>query len=56
LQGFGFAAAGALAEVVAPHIAIVIAAVTGLVVVALLAPGLGGPSAPGKSPSEPALL
>ena len=30
LQGFGFAAAGALAEVVDPHIAIVIAGVTGL--------------------------
>jgi predicted MFS family arabinose efflux permease len=56
LQGFGFAAAGALGEVVAPHVAIVIAAVAGLAVVALLAPGLAGPSAPGKSPSEPALL
>jgi MFS family permease len=56
LQGFGFAAAGALAEVVAPHVAIVIAALTGLLVVALLAPGLAGPSAPGNPASEPALL
>ena len=39
LQGFGFAAAGALAEVVDPHIVIVIAGVTGLLLVALLAPG-----------------
>ena len=56
LQGFGFAAAGALAEVVAPHVAIVIAALAGLLVVALLAPGLAGPSAPGNPASEPALL
>jgi MFS family permease len=53
LQGFGFAAAGALAEVTAPHIAIVIAAVTGLAVVALLAPGLGeraDPAIPARKP------
>lgn len=48
LQGFGFAAAGALAEIVEPNVAIVIAAVTGLVVVALLAPGIGSrPAHPG---------
>jgi hypothetical protein len=56
LQGFGFAAAGALAEVVAPHIAIVIAAATGLAVVALLAPGIAGRPEPGNSASEAALL
>jgi MFS family permease len=38
LQGLGFAAAGALAEVVAPHVAIAIAGVAGLTVVALLRP------------------
>jgi hypothetical protein len=47
LQGFGFAAAGALAEVVSPHVAIVIAAVTGLALVAALAPGIRPPAAPG---------
>jgi hypothetical protein len=47
LQGFGFAAAGALAEVVSPHVAIVIAAVAGLALVAALAPGIGAPGAPG---------
>jgi hypothetical protein len=47
LQGFGFAAAGALAEVVSPHVAIVIAAVTGLALVAALAPGIGAPAPPG---------
>ena len=39
LQGLGFALAGALGEVVEPHVAIVIAAVTGLALVAALAPG-----------------
>ena len=38
LQGLGFAAAGALAEIVPPNIAITIAGVAGLVVVALLRP------------------
>ena len=47
LQGFGFAAAGALAEVVSPHVAIVIAALTGLALVAALAPGIRAPAAPG---------
>ena len=56
LQGFGFAAAGALGEVVSPHIAIVVAAVAGLAVVARLGPGLGGPPAPGQPRSDPALL
>ena len=49
LQGFGFAAAGALAEVVSPHVAIVVAAIAGLAVVALLAPGIRAPAAPGGS-------
>jgi hypothetical protein len=49
LQGFGFAAAGALAEVVEPNVAIVIAAVTGLIVVALLAPGIGAAPRPDAS-------
>jgi len=40
LQGLGFALAGALGEVVEPHVAIVIAAVTGLALVAALAPGI----------------
>jgi hypothetical protein len=56
LQGLGFAAAGALAEFVSPHVAIVIAAVTGLALVALLAPGIRGPSAPGRLASAAALL
>jgi hypothetical protein len=56
LQGFGFAAAGALAEFVEPNVAIVIAAVTGLIVVALLAPGIGGASPRGRESSLPALL
>ncbi len=58
LQGFGFAAAGALAEVVSPHVAIVIAALTGLAVVALFAPGNRAPAAPGAAgaSSEAALL
>ena len=43
LQGLGFAAAGALAEFVPPHVAIVIAGVAGLAVVATLAPGIRGP-------------
>ncbi len=47
LQGFGFAAAGALAEVVPPHVAIVVAAVTGLALVAALAPGIRAPAVPG---------
>ena len=38
LQGLGFAAAGALGEVVPPHIAIAFAGVAGLAVVALLRP------------------
>ena len=38
LQGLGFAAAGALGEVVPPHIAITFAGIAGLVVVALLRP------------------
>ena len=48
LQGLGFAAAGALAEVVPPYVAIVIAAITGLVLVGLLAPGLHRPARPGS--------
>ena len=56
LQGFGFAAAGALGEVVSPHVAIVVAAVAGLAVVARLGPGLGGPPAPGRPASDRALL
>ena len=48
LQGLGFAAAGALAEVVPPYVAIVIAAITGLVLVGLLAPGLHRPPRPGS--------
>jgi hypothetical protein len=56
LQGFGFAAAGALAEVVDPHIAIVIAGVTGLLLVALLAPGSRRAPPPGRSTSDPALV
>jgi hypothetical protein len=56
LQGFGFAAAGALAEVVSPHIAIVIAGVTGLLLVALLAPGRDHGPPPGRSASEGALV
>jgi hypothetical protein len=47
LQGFGFAAAGALAEVVSPHVAIVIAAIAGLALVAALAPGIRAPASPG---------
>jgi hypothetical protein len=47
LQGLGFAAAGALAEVVSPHVAIIIAAVAGLALVAALAPGIRAPHAPG---------
>jgi hypothetical protein len=49
LQGLGFAAAGALAEVVSPHVAIVIAAVTGLALVAALAPKRGVPAGRGGS-------
>ena len=56
LQGFGFAAAGALGEVVSPHVAIVVAAVAGLAVVARHGPGLGGPRPPGKPAAEAALL
>jgi hypothetical protein len=41
LQGLGFAAAGALAEIVAPSTAILTAAVVGLVVVALFGPRAG---------------
>jgi MFS family permease len=58
LQGLGFALAGALAEVVPPHVAIVIAAVTGLGIVAALAPGIRAPSGRGGSGAitEAALL
>ncbi len=38
IQGLGFAAAGALAEVVSPHVAIVVAGVLGLATVVLLRP------------------
>ncbi len=53
LQGAGFAAAGALAEVVPPAATIVAAGVAGLVVVALLRPGAEGIAAatvPTRSP------
>ncbi len=56
LQGLGFAAAGGLGEFVSPHVAIVIAAVTGLAVVATLAPGIRGPGAPGRPSTASALL
>jgi hypothetical protein len=56
LQGFGFAAAGALAELVDPHVAIVIAGISGLVLVALLAPGIRRMPPPGQSGSEGALV
>ena len=58
LQGLGFALAGALAEVVPPHVAIVIAAVTGLGIVAALAPRIRAPSGRGGSGAitEAALL
>ena len=56
LQGLGFAAAGALGEFVSPHIAIVIAAVTGLAIVAALAPGIRRGDPPGGSVSASALL
>jgi hypothetical protein len=56
LQGFGFAAAGGLAEFVSPHLTIVIAGVTGLALVAWLAPGIRKPAAPGGSISASALL
>jgi hypothetical protein len=56
LQGFGFAAAGGLAEFVSPQITIVIAAVTGLALVAWLAPGIRGPAVPGRPASAAALL
>ena len=49
LQGLGFAAAGALAEVVAPSLAIAIAGVAGLVVVAMLRPRAGD----ALEPAEP---
>jgi hypothetical protein len=49
LQGLGFAVAGALAEVVSPPVAIVIAAVTGLALVATLAPGIRRPGSRGGS-------
>jgi hypothetical protein len=55
LQGLGFAAAGALAEFVSPHVAIVIAGVTGIALVAWLAPGNRAP-APGDPVRAPALL
>jgi hypothetical protein len=56
LQGLGFAAAGALGELVSPHLAIAVIAVAGLAVVALLAPGVARPAEPGKPASEAALL
>ena len=56
LQGFGFAAAGALAELVDPHIVIVIAGVTGLALVALLAPGARSRPPPGRAERDPALV
>jgi MFS family permease len=56
LQGLGFAAAGALAELVDPHVAIVIAAITGLVIVALLVPGIRGAPPPARDDADPALL
>jgi hypothetical protein len=56
LQGLGFAAAGALGEFVSPHVAIVIAGVTGLAIVAALAPGIRGPAPPGRAISAAALL
>jgi hypothetical protein len=56
LQGLGFAAAGALGEFVSPHVAIVIAAVTGLALVGVLAPGIRRPAPPGRTASAAALL
>jgi hypothetical protein len=56
LQGLGFAAAGALGEFVSPHVAIVIAAATGLAIVAVLAPGVRGPAPPDRAVSAAALL
>jgi hypothetical protein len=38
IQGLGFAAAGALAEVVSPHVAIVVAAACGFAAIACFAP------------------
>jgi hypothetical protein len=55
-QGLGLAAAGELAEFVPPHVAIAIAGVTGLAIVALLAPGIHGPAVPGRALSAAALL
>jgi Transmembrane secretion effector len=46
IQGLGFAAAGALAEVVSPHVAIVVAGVLGLATVALLRPRVPSAAAP----------
>ncbi|HET6175026.1 MAG TPA: MFS transporter [Gaiellales bacterium] len=54
LQGLGFAAAGALAEIVPPHVAIVVAAVAGLAVVASLAPGIRAPRASGDHGADSA--
>jgi hypothetical protein len=56
LQGFGFAAAGALAELVDPHVAIVIAGISGLLCVALLAPGIRRMPPPGLKEREGALV
>ncbi len=58
LQGLGFAAAGALAEFVSPHVTIVVAAVTGLALVAWLAPGIHRPAGEGPdgASSHAALL
>ena len=42
LQGLGFAGAGALAEVLSPHVVVALAGVAGLVVVALLRPHAAG--------------
>jgi Major Facilitator Superfamily len=51
LQGLGFALAGALAEIFSPHVTIVIAAVAGLALVGLLAPGIHRPPRPGSGGS-----
>ena len=48
LQGLGFAAAGALGELVPPHVAIAIAALAGLAVVALLRPRSGQAAETGR--------
>lgn len=47
IQGLGFAAAGALAEVVSPHIAIVVAAACGFAAIACFAPRRGAAASAG---------